>query len=168
MRRTRAASPWSPPRGTAGHDIIDTALSALRNLEHRGAVGSDAGTGDGAGIITQIPDDFLRAIFDFELPPVGRYIVGNAFLPTDAAERSSVQQGIAEIAEKEGLTVLGWREVPVRPDEVGSLARAAMPVIQQLFLQSTQSDETGLSLGGLALERQEFRLRKQAGRSQEG
>src|SRR3954467_12436717 len=84
-------------RGTAGHDIIDTALSALRNLEHRGAVGSDAGTGDGAGIITQIPDDFLRAIVDFELPPVGRYIVGNAFLPTDAAERSSVQQGIAEI-----------------------------------------------------------------------
>lgn len=55
-------------RGTAGHDIIVSALDALRNLEHRGAIGSDAGTGDGAGILTQIPDDFLRAVADFELP----------------------------------------------------------------------------------------------------
>ena len=58
-------------RGEAGHDIIDLALTALRNLEHRGAIGSDAGTGDGAGILTQMPDAFLRAVVDFELPPVG-------------------------------------------------------------------------------------------------
>src|ERR1700760_4275325 len=70
-------------RGTAGHDIIELALEALRHLEHRGAIGSDAGTGDGAGIITQIPDEFLRAVVDFELPEVGRYAVGMAFLPTD-------------------------------------------------------------------------------------
>src|SRR6187399_2979793 len=68
-------------RKTAGHDIIDAALNALRNLEHRGAIGSDAGTGDGAGIITQIPDAFLRAVAGFELPPVGRYAVGMSFLP---------------------------------------------------------------------------------------
>src|SRR3954464_15858886 len=73
-------------RGTAGHDIIALALEALRHLEHRGAVGSDAGTGDGAGIITQAPDDFLRATAGFELPPAGQYAVGLAFLPTDARE----------------------------------------------------------------------------------
>src|SRR6187402_3427722 len=62
-------------------------VGALRNLEHRGAIGSDAGTGDGAGIITQIPDAFLRAVVDFTLPAVGRYAVGMAFLSNDAAER---------------------------------------------------------------------------------
>src|SRR3954453_11770186 len=79
-------------RGTAGHDIIETALNALRNLEHRGAVGSDAGTGDGAGIITQIPDAFLRAVTEFALPEAGSYAVGNAFLPTDPTGRSSVKR----------------------------------------------------------------------------
>src|SRR6187551_3045343 len=95
-------------RGTAGHDIIDAALGALRNLEHRGAIGSDAGTGDGAGIITQIPDAFLRAVVDFELPPVGRYAVGMAFLPTDDDERDEVKRGLASLASEEGLDVLGW------------------------------------------------------------
>src|ERR1700712_3493871 len=85
-------------RGTAGHDIIQLALEALRHLEHRGAIGSDAGTGDGAGIITQIPDDFLRAVVDFELPVVGSYIVGTAFLPTDEAERSAIKAAIGELA----------------------------------------------------------------------
>ncbi|MCY7412033.1 MAG: glutamate synthase subunit alpha, partial [Salinibacterium sp.] len=127
-------------RGTAGHDIITTALTALRNLEHRGAVGSDAGTGDGAGIITQLPDAFLRAVVDFELPPIGRYAVGMAFLPTDATQRELVKSGVAAIAESEELTVLGWRAVPVRPDVIGSLARDAMPAFEQLFLASTRTD----------------------------
>src|SRR5690606_3354109 len=74
-------------RGTAGHDIVVAALDALRNLEHRGAVGSDAGTGDGAGIITQIPDAFLRAVAGFELPEPGRYAVGTAFLPLEQTTR---------------------------------------------------------------------------------
>ena len=148
-------------RGTAGHDIITTALTALRNLEHRGAVGSDAGTGDGAGIITQLPDAFLRAVADFELPPLGRYAVGMAFLPKDAAERELVKSGIAAIAQSEQLTVLGWREVPVRPDVIGSLAREAMPAFEHLFLVSTRTDERG-PVGGIALERQVFRLRKRA------
>ena len=81
-------------RGTAGHDIIDNALNALRHLEHRGAVGSDAGTGDGAGILTQIPDAFLRAVVDFELPQVGKYAVGNAFLPLEDSERTPVKAAI--------------------------------------------------------------------------
>src|SRR6185312_13394826 len=93
-------------RGQAGHDIIDLALTALRNLEHRGAVGSDAGTGDGAGILTQMPDAFLRAVVGFELPAVGEYAVGLAFLPRDDDAREAQKDGIERIAASEGLTVL--------------------------------------------------------------
>src|SRR3954467_5316760 len=96
-------------RGTAGHDIVTQALDALRHLEHRGAVGSDAGTGDGAGIVTQIPDAFLRAVVPFDLPPVGRYAVGMSFLPLDEAERADLKAGIERIATEEQLNVLGWR-----------------------------------------------------------
>src|SRR5690554_3671692 len=151
-------------RGSAGHDIIATALEALRNLEHRGAIGSDAGTGDGAGIITQIPDTFLRAVVDFELPANGSYVVGIAYLPEDDAEQSSIKQAIVDLAIEEGLTVLGWRTVPVRPDQLGSLARAAMPAFEQLFLSSDRTDASGSTLSGIALDRQAFRLRKRAER----
>src|SRR5664279_371069 len=94
-------------RGTAGHDIIALALEALRHLEHRGAIGSDAGTGDGAGIITQIPDVFLRAVAGFDLPAEGTYAVGMAFLPTDDDEREQLKAGIGAIASSENLSVLG-------------------------------------------------------------
>jgi glutamate synthase (NADPH/NADH) large chain len=151
-------------RGTAGHDIIDAALEALRHLEHRGAVGSDAGTGDGAGIITQVPDAFLRAVSGLELPGAGRFAVGNAFLPTDADERERIKSAVAEIAAEHDLTVLGWRQVPVRPEELGNLARAAMPVIEQLFVSSTRTDERGEPVAGIALDRLTFFLRKRAER----
>jgi len=154
-------------RGTAGHDIIETALDALRHLEHRGAVGSDAGTGDGAGILTQMPDAFLRGVVDFELPPVGRYAAGMAFLPTDSTERQAVKDGIAALAAEEDLEVLGWRVVPVVPDNIGTLAREAMPHFEQLFLQSTRVGDKGVSVGGLDLERQVYRLRKRAENSLE-
>src|SRR6478752_5387548 len=113
-------------RGSAGHDIITAALDALRHLEHRGAVGSDAGTGDGAGIITQVPDAFLRAVAPFALPAAGRYAVGNAFLPSAEDERAEIKAALEGIAAEHELTVLGWREVPVRPEELGTLARQAM------------------------------------------
>ena len=151
-------------RGSAGHDIIDAALNALRNLEHRGAIGSDAGTGDGAGIVTQIPDTFFRAVTGFDLPPRGSYVAGTAFLPTDAVERESVKQGIEDLAAEERLAVLGWRHVPVRPDGLGSLAREAMPHFEQIFLSSTVLDEAGLPASSIALDRQSFRLRKRAER----
>jgi len=154
-------------RGTAGHDIITLALDALRNLEHRGAVGSDAGTGDGAGIITQIPDAFLRAVTGFTLPPVGQYAVGNVFLPTNPTGRSSVKRAISRIAREENLTILGWREVPVRPEEVGSQARAAMPAIQQLYVESTETTDAGEPFGDILLDRQTLRLRKRAERELE-
>ncbi|MCU1639187.1 MAG: glutamate synthase large subunit [Microbacteriaceae bacterium] len=154
-------------RGTAGHDIIDAALGALRNLEHRGAIGSDAGTGDGAGIVTQIPDAFFRAVTDFALPPVGRYIVGMAFLPTDADSRESAKSAIEAIAAEEQLTVLGWRVVPVREEEVGKLARAAMPAFEQLFLSSGRTSASGAPVSGIELDRQSYRLRKRAERELE-
>jgi glutamate synthase (NADPH/NADH) large chain len=151
-------------RGTAGHDIVTQALEALRHLEHRGAVGSDAGTGDGAGIVTQIPDAFLRAVAPFELPSTGRYAVGMAFLPVDGTERDAQKAQITRIAAEEQLEVLGWREVPTDPSHLGHLARAAMPAFEQLFLASQRTDESGKSVGGIALDRQAFRLRKRAER----
>jgi glutamate synthase (NADPH/NADH) large chain len=146
-------------RGVPGHDIIDIALSSLRNLEHRGAVGSDAGTGDGAGILTQIPDEFLRAVSGVHLPAAGSYVVGNAFLPVDGAERSAVQQRASEIAHEEGLTVLGWRVVPTAPENLGNLAREAMPAIEQVYLTATVGDVSGIELDRLA-----FRFRKRVER----
>ena len=151
-------------RGTAGHDIIALALDALRHLEHRGAVGSDAGTGDGAGIVTQIPDEFLRAVTAFELPPVGRYAVGMAFLPLDAGRSAELKSGIAAIAAEEGLRVLGWRDVPTDPTHLGQLARDAAPAFEQLFVESTRTGDNGVPVSGIELDRQAFRLRKRAER----
>ena len=146
-------------RGSAGHDIIELALTALRNMEHRGAIGSDAGTGDGAGIMTQVPDAFLRAVAGVELPHAGRYVVGAAFLPTRAAERSQVKRQLEEYAGQERLRVLGWRPVPVRREQLGTLAREAMPAIEQVFLVPENPE-----LSGIALDRLAFRLRKRAER----
>ena len=146
-------------RGVPGHDIIDVALSSLRNLEHRGAVGSDAGTGDGAGILTQIPDAFLREVVDFDLPAVGSYAVGNAFLPVKDSERAAIQARFAEIAHSEGLKVLGWRVVPTAPDNLGKLAREAMPAIEQAFVTSAGGD-----LADIELDRLVYRLRKRVER----
>ncbi|HXH35100.1 MAG TPA: glutamate synthase large subunit [Plantibacter sp.] len=146
--------------GEASHSIIDAALGSLRNLEHRGAIGSDAGTGDGAGILTQMPDDFLRGVAGFALPPAGEYAVGMAFLPTDEAARSQLKSEIAEIAAAEQLSVLGWRDVPVDPDELGKLARATMPAFEQLFVAGADASKPS----GIALDRLTFRLRKRAER----
>jgi glutamate synthase (NADPH/NADH) large chain len=151
-------------RGTAGHDIVTQALDALRHLEHRGAIGSDAGTGDGAGIITQIPDQFLRAVAGFDLPPVGRYAVGMAFLPTDKTERDVQKAAIASIAEEESLRVIGWRDVPTDPAHLGTLAREAAPVFEQVFVEATRGDAQGQPLSGIQLDRLTFRLRKRAER----
>lgn len=148
-------------RGHAGHDIIDLALTALRNLEHRGAIGSDAGTGDGAGILTQMPDAFLRAVVDFELPPVGEYAAGMAFLPRDEDERAAQKAGIEKLAASENLVVLGWREVPTIEEHLGKLALEARPAFEQLFLSRPAVGDAD-ALSGIALDRRVFRLRKRA------
>ncbi|MFV0320465.1 MAG: glutamate synthase large subunit [Microbacterium sp.] len=148
-------------RGTPGHDIIDLALTALRNLEHRGAIGSDAGTGDGAGILTQMPDVFFREVVDFALPPVGEYAAGLAFLPRDADARSALKSAIASLAADEGLEVLGWRTVPTAGAELGKLAYDARPAFEQLFL-SRPAIGGAPAMSGLDLDRRAYRLRKRA------
>ena len=144
-------------RGTPGHDIVQTALTALTNLEHRGAVGSDAGTGDGAGILSQVPDTFFRAVAEFDLPAKGEYAVGLVFI--EVGEEQRVEAGFEDIAKQENLKVLGWREVPTNPSVLGDLARDAMPVIRQVFV-SAPDGATGMDL-----ERRAFRLRKRSERS---
>ena len=151
-------------RGTPGHDIVVKALAALRNLEHRGAVGSDAGTGDGAGIVTQIPHSFFEAVVDFTLPAKGSYAVGMAFLPKDAPARAREKEAIEKIAGEENLSVVGWRPVPHRPEVIGQQARDAMPALEQLFVVSTLVTPKGVTPSGIELDRQTFRLRKRAER----
>ena len=144
-------------RGTAGHDIVDHALTALRNLDHRGATGADPLVGDGAGILTQIPDEFFRASVPFTLPNNGAYAAGIAFLPQNAIERAAAKARIEEIAVAENLKVLGWREVPVEADLVGTVARDCMPFFEQLFVSSSIGRQVALGLDRLA-----FCLRKRA------
>ncbi len=142
-------------RGTPGHDIVEHALTALRNLDHRGAVGAEVDSGDGAGILTQVPDAFLREVVDFDLPVAGAYAVGAVFLPDDDAEDRETVRRIEEICAEEGLSVLGWRDVPVTSSLVGSMARACMPRFRQLFVSATN-----VPLRGLALDRLAFCARK--------
>ncbi|HEY7720959.1 MAG TPA: glutamate synthase large subunit [Pedococcus sp.] len=146
-------------RGSAGHDIVEHALTALRNLEHRGATGADPLVGDGAGILTQVPDAFLREVLDFDLPVLGAYAVGTAFLPVDESERTEAVRVIEAIAEEEGLRVLGWRDVPVDPEIVGQVARDCMPVFRQLFVSASAGRMVGVGLDRLA-----YCLRKRAER----
>ena len=116
-------------RARGGHDVVASALRVLCNLEHRGAAGADPDTGDGAGILTQIPDAFFRAVTGFALPEAGSYAAGLAFLSTDPSERERAFAQIADLAADEGLTVLGWRDVPVNEAACGPGARrgAAAP-----------------------------------------
>ena len=144
-------------RGSAGHDIIATALEALRNLDHRGAVGSDAGTGDGAGLLSQMPDKFFRSVLPFTLPAEGNYGAGIVFLEAEADERTWLA-GLEKIAYERSCAVLGMREIPINPEVLGELSREAMPKIIQVFLSST-SDATGLDF-----ERDLYYIRKLAER----
>ncbi|HXW57949.1 MAG TPA: glutamate synthase large subunit, partial [Solirubrobacteraceae bacterium] len=118
----------------ATHEVITRAIAALENLEHRGASGADACTGDGAGILMQVPDELLRSTVSFELPPPGRYGVMMCFLPTDGAARGELQELLEGTVRDEGQTVLGWREVPVDPRHTGEVAGACRPEVRQLFV----------------------------------
>ncbi|WP_269936972.1 glutamate synthase large subunit [Arthrobacter sp. HY1533] len=150
-------------RGTPGHDIVEKALIALRNLEHRGAVGADEGTGDGAGILIQIPDAFFREVSGLELPVQGNYAVGTAFLPTDPHEMAAAREGLESLAESEGLRVIGWREVPVVEGLVGASARECMPHFSQLFVALAKEPAQPLDIRvANALDGKAFRLRKRA------
>ncbi|RHA43099.1 glutamate synthase large subunit, partial [Cellulomonas rhizosphaerae] len=129
------------------------------NLDHRGAVGAEEDSGDGAGILTQIPDAFLRDVVDAELPAAGFYAIGMAFLPRDADERARAEAAIEAIAAEEKLDVLAWRDVVVTADLVGPTARASMPYFRQLVVADPSRE-----LAGVALDRRTYRLRKRAER----
>ena len=121
--------------GEATHAVVEKALDALENLEHRGAEGADPNTGDGAGLLLQMPDAFFRAAAaGVELPPSGRYGVGVCFLPTDPERRAEVEQLIEEAIEAEGQRRLWWRDVPVDDRYVGDTARASAPSIRQVIV----------------------------------
>ena len=123
--------------GDATHAVVEKALDALENLEHRGAEGADPNTGDGAGILLQMPDAFLRAAAaGVELPPPGRYGVGVCYLPTDAERRVVLEQLIEETIEAEGQRAIWWRDVPVDDRHVGETARLCAPVIRQVLIEA--------------------------------
>jgi glutamate synthase (NADPH) large chain len=145
-------------KGRASHSVVARALTALRNLEHRGAAGAEPSSGDGAGITVQVPDAFLRAVAGVELPPVGEYAVGIAFLPVADDEAAQVVQLVERTAAEEGLVVLGWRDVPIEPASLGASARAVMPQFRQVLLRGAAGES------GLALERLAFATRKRAER----
>ena len=147
--------------GEPSHEIIALALEALENLEHRGAVGSDAGTGDGAGILSDLPDAFIRAVLaeefpEVKLPSTGGYAAGLVFLPKASTERKAARYRIAAIAAEEGLEALAWRAVAVRPEVLGESARAASPVIEQAIF----APRGGESIDTDQLERRAYRARK--------
>src|SRR5213596_3625104 len=99
--------------GKPSHETLERALKALANLEHRGAAGADAKTGDGAGILLQMPDRFIRALVGDPLPSPGQYGVGVCFFPQDDARRIELEQLLVDTVEAEGQRVLAWRDVPV-------------------------------------------------------
>ena len=141
--------------GLPSREIVDLGLTALENLDHRGAVGAEENSGDGAGILIQVPDAFLRSVVGFHLPEAGHYAVGTAFLP-EVGERGGAVKTIENIAAEEGLEVLGWRTVPVDSSMIGPTALASMPTFRQLFV----ADAGGAT--GIELDRKAFRLRKRA------
>ena len=121
-------------KGRKSHDIVAKALQVLINLEHRGACGCEANTGDGAGILIQTPDAFLRAVVPFSLPAPGAYAAGLVFLPPEERDRETIKTLIGRITEEEGQRLLGWRDVPTDDRLVGPSARAAQPVFEQVFI----------------------------------
>jgi len=146
-------------QGRPSHRLISSALTALHNMDHRGAAGAEPSSGDGAGITVAIPDAFLRAVAGVELPASGRYATGIAFLPVEQAARERVKAVVAETAAAEGLQVLGWRQLPIFADEVGPSALAVMPAFEQLFVCALDG-----AASGLELERMAYGLRKVAER----
>ncbi|MDG4814429.1 glutamate synthase large subunit [Micromonospora sp. WMMD956] len=155
--------------GRRSHSVVANGLGALLRLDHRGARGAEHNTGDGAGIMIQVPDAFLREVVDFPLPPAGEYATGLVFLPTDDDAEARARRVLEKYALVEGAEVLGWRDVPTDPSGLGETALAAMPRVRQVFLAARRLTDTpagpaGSPLSGLDLDRVAFCVRKQAER----
>ena len=124
-------------KGKKSHEIVDQALTVLENLDHRGACGCEPNTGDGAGILLQVPHAFFReacADIGFDLPAAGHYGVGMVFLPQEAQQQRQCVAQLESIVEREGQRVLGWRDVPTDASNLGSVARDVLPVMRQVYV----------------------------------
>jgi len=146
-------------KGEKSHDIIEKGIQILINLTHRGACGCDPETGDGAGVLIQIPHNFFAretAKLGFTLPAPGEYGVGMCFLPVEPNERREAEGILERIIREEGLTVLGWRDTPLNINAIGRVARASQPYIEQIFVghESTYTQDE--------LERRLYVVRKRA------
>src|SRR5436190_5683238 len=149
--------------GRRSHGVIARGLQVLVNLQHRGASGSESLTGDGAGILIQTPDRFLRKVTarsGIDLPPLGSYGVGTVFLPLDPGAVLRLQQLIARVIAEQGQTLLGWRPVPVEDDDLGASARASRPVIEQVFIGASADVRAALAQDPMAFERALYVIRK--------
>jgi glutamate synthase (NADPH/NADH) large chain len=154
--------------GRPDHSIVDRGLTVLERLAHRGASGAEVETGDGAGILVQVPHRFLAGAAEaagFSLPEAGEYAVGLAFLPTDSDDKAKAKAVVEQLAGEEGLSVLGWRIVPIQPEGLGKTALGAMPPIEQLFVAESAG---GGFADVMALERKAFVLRKRAEHAVDG
>jgi len=144
--------------GQRSHGLIDKGLTLLANLAHRGASGADPDSGDGAGILIQLPDRFLRgeaAKLGFDLPPEGRYASGLVFLDADAERRAQQALDLERLTSAAGQSLLGWRSVPHAPDAIGRIARERMPAIRQVFIGAADA------LDPNAFERRLYAIRRQ-------
>ncbi|MFN8225806.1 MAG: glutamate synthase large subunit [Mycobacterium sp.] len=154
-------------KGRRSHSIVADGLKALEHLEHRGAAGAEPNSGDGAGILLQLPVELLRAVVDFELPtPIGdanTFAAGICFLPQDPDAQTAAMARVEAIAADEGIEVLGWRTVPVDAEgaDIGPTALGCMPHFAQLFVAAPERD--GVRPAGLALDRLVYPVRKRAG-----
>jgi len=156
-------------RGEAGRDIVDHALTALRNLDHQGSTSTEDTIGDGAGILTQIPDAYMRDLLACDLPVPGAYAVGAAFLPSDPEAAAQAQAAVEAIAVEEGLKPLIWRDVPTNPEVISPTARGCMPHISHLALCANPRSNPPragtpfpATLRGIDLDRKAFRVARRA------
>ena len=147
-------------RGEASHEIVQMGIDALCTLQHRGAIGAEKNTGDGAGILMQIPDKLYRNSVTFDLPPKNQYATGIAFLPNEEKQTESVLKQLEKLAEEEDLEIIGWREVPIEISGIGVSAKEAMPYMKQIFVTAKGDPHAS----GLELDRKVFPFRKRAER----
>src|ERR1700755_1295019 len=147
-------------KGRKSHSLVEQALQILVNLDHRRACGCEANTGDGAGILMQMPHEFFKHATDksgFKLPNQGQYGVGMLFMPKDPAERETVKTALAKIIAEEGQTLLGWRDIPTDNSSLGDTAKASEPFMIQAFIARNASIKDDM-----AFERKLYVIRKLA------
>ena len=140
--------------GSKTHDTVRDALVVLNRLNHRGAAGAEPNTGDGAGILLQIPHAFFAEEVSFELPEANTYGVGMVFLPQDNTHRQQCEAIINEVLSGFDYTLLGWRDVPTDGSELGNMAQQAAPIVKQCFVQPNHP------IAGFELERSLYRIRR--------